>query len=170
MFGRDCSVQCVAKAFSFVFQRKDKELEDELEGLEGGRGGGVIGVGLEAGANKEKEQVEKRTSKKKNGVAIVGALEMSYVKKGEAIASQLQNPLQQKNQHEEDEEDDEYDEGTFDPQFKQTYFTHKKSGRATWTEPQAKKVLGTAGGGIVTSNDKGLLALSTKTHTNETRL
>lgn len=52
-------IAIVAKAFSLMFQRKDKEFEDELEGLEGGRGGGVIGVGLEVGAgsvaNKENE-------------------------------------------------------------------------------------------------------------------
>lgn len=35
-----------------------------------------------------------------------------------------------------EENEDKFDEGTLDPQYNQKYYTHTKSGRATWTDPK----------------------------------
>jgi len=36
---------------------------------------------------------------------------------------------------------DQFDEGTYDATYNRSYYTHKKTGRTTWTEPNLKKVI-----------------------------
>ena len=43
----------------------------------------------------------------------------------------------------EEPEEEEWDEGTLDPTHNAKYYTSKKTGRATWTEPSLKKVVET---------------------------
>ena len=56
------------------------------------------------------------------------------------------------------DDDNEFDDGTYHPDFDQKYYTNKKTGRSTWTEPQIRNIIVGGGGGGLQNNGEGLLA------------